>query len=104
MSTSDVFKAGMNHIDKVRVLISGGQILWSQSILPITDKVPKPENVARGFVGNGSGYTVAVMQANTKEYGIVHVGALQCPSPPHVVNLPPAVADEFFHAAAARHN
>lgn len=106
MNAADTFRAGANHIMRVRELAKNQQIAWTPADLSKVeqDQIKHPERSIRAFSGVGGGYTIHVMQGNTSDKGVAHMGAITAPTPPQIVHLPPAIAAELYRAAAASQN
>jgi hypothetical protein len=88
-----------DHMEKFLAENDAGQVKW------IEGPVPKP-TAMRSFLGTSASgrYTVLVVQANTKEYGIVHEGMFTALAEGLFIPLQPKLADHLYHLAAAARN
>jgi hypothetical protein len=97
LHTTSVVGLALQAIGVVMVQAETGSVVWKE------EPFPNPE-AARVFSGVTPTHTLMVSQANVKDRGIIFNGVLTCQTAPHIVPLPPEIAEKLYRAASTSRN
>src|SRR6267142_7202769 len=91
-----VAKEAQALVDKFADDLESGRVTWETEVTPRLDAM-------RAFAVHASDYHVMVVEANTKEFGIVHEGTIVAPAQGLVMRLPRDIAAlAYKHASRQR--
>ena len=91
-----IVELALDHCDRFQSLVASGLTTWVELANP------KPDAL-RSFGGRGGGYSIVVVQANTPEKGVVHMGMMTAPDG-MVIKISDEHADALYHHAVAQRN